>query len=148
MKKSLVALVCLSTLFWGGWLHAQPKSTEDWSRRSAFVNPEKANEKIIASWDGGQWQKEGIKGSFRFLLTEYKPRREKLYIQWITSSGEIAYSMSVVELNQRPEYDLAMPECLDDNCRELHLDAHHYYENLDRQFNIRLDGLGSYTFSF
>ncbi len=148
MKKLLMTSVCVFIMLIGLPAHAQPKSTEDWSRRGAFVNPETANEKIVASWQGGEWKKEGITGSFRFVVTEYQPRREKLYIQWLTAGGETAYSMSVVELNARPEYDLSMPECLDEKCLTLRVKAHHYYEDKPRQFSIVLDGLGSYAFSF
>ncbi|MFL0799267.1 MAG: hypothetical protein K6L80_02350 [Agarilytica sp.] len=128
---------------------AQPKSTEDWSRRDAFVNLEKLDESIVAEWEGGAWKHEGVTGSFRFFLTEYKKGREKLYIQWVLDGGEAAYSMSVKELNIRPEYDLTLPECLDgDSCRLLKVNARHFYEETDREFQIKLDGLGSYSFDF
>ncbi|MFL0802905.1 MAG: hypothetical protein K6L81_04265 [Agarilytica sp.] len=128
---------------------AQPKSTEDWSRRDAFVNPEKLDERVLAEWAGGAWKHEGVTGSFKFLLTEYKEGRDKLYIQWILDDGETAYSMSVKELNIRPEYDLEMPKCVDGvDCRLLKVKAKHFYEETDREFKITLDGLGSYSFDF
>ncbi len=127
----------------------QPKSTEDWSRRDAFVNPEKLGESVLAEWVGGAWRHEGVTGSFKFLITEYKKGRDKLYIQWILDDGETAYSMSVKELNIRPEYDLVLPECTDgDSCRLLKIKAKHFYEGTDREFQIKLDGLGSYSFDF
>lgn len=143
----LRVILVVASLMLSGAVLSQAKSTGDWSRRDAFVDPEKLNEKIVAEWAGGKWSKKGLAGSFRFLVTEFVPGREKLYLQWLLADGEIAYSMSVKELNVRPEYDLELPRC--DNtevCRNLSIKARHYYEETSREFHITLDGLGHYSF--
>lgn len=143
----LRVILVVASLMLSGAVLSQPKSTGDWSRRDAFVDPEALNEKIVAQWKGGKWSKKGLSGSFRFLVTEFAQGREKLYLQWLLADGEIAYSMSVKELNVRPEYDLELPRC--DNaevCRNLRVKARHYYEETLREFHITLDGLGHYSF--
>lgn len=128
---------------------SQAKSTQDWSRRDAFIDPEKLNEKVLEQWQGGAWSQKALSGSFRFLITEFSPGREKLYLQWLMADGEIAYSLSVKELNVRPEYDLELPTCSDkDVCRNLNLKAQHYYEKTSREFEISLDAMGRYSFKF
>ncbi len=139
-----VGLLCMSV---GGF--SQPQSTEDWSRRDAFINPEKIGEQTKSSWEGGAWQHKGVSGSFRFVVTEHKPKRDKLYLQWIRESGELAYSLSVKELNMRPEYSLSSPVCDDEaTCRSISVKATHYYEQSTREFKIDLNGLGKYRFAF
>lgn len=129
------------------YVAAEKRATEDWNRREAFINPESLDEKIINSWEGGRWQEKGIDGSFRFIVTQFKVGQEKLYVQWVTSAGEIAYSLSVKEINVVPEYDIDLPRCVDgDDCREIIVNAKHYYEGLLRKFTIKLDGLGQYAF--
>ncbi len=126
---------------------SQSASTGDLSRRDAFIDPKTLNEKVVAEWKGGKWSKKGLAGSFRFLVTEFAPGREKLYLQWLLSDGEVAYSLSVKELNVRPEYDLELPRCENtDVCRNLSVKAKHYYEETSREFHISLDGLGHYSF--
>lgn len=149
MKIFVKSLVCLLTFCVSVGGLAEPKSTGDWARRDAFVNPEKIGESIKSSWEGGVWRHEGISGSFRFLLTEYKSDRDKLYIQWVRENGEVAYSMSVKELNIRPEYALTMPTCTNESsCRLIMVSGTHYYEKNTRKFKIHLNGLGKYQFSF
>lgn len=126
---------------------AEPKATEDWNRREAFIRPETLGEEVLNSWQGGRWQEKGIDGSFRFIITQFKAGQEKLYVQWLTSEGEIEYSLSVKEINVLPEYDIELPRCVDgDDCREVIVNAKHYYEGLQREFTIKLDGLGQYAF--
>ena len=124
-------------------------STDEWNRRDAFVNPEELGEKVLQDWRGGSWNIESVKGSYRFVITEHSKGRDKLYLQWYLANGELAYSMSVKELNIRPEYSLTLPQCEDgDRCQKLKVSAKHYFEENSREFRIHLDGLGSYQFSF
>lgn len=124
-------------------------STDEWNRRDAFVNPEELGEKVLQEWRGGSWNIESVKGSYRFVITAHSEGRDKLYLQWYLANGELAYSMSVKELNIRPDYRLVLPQCEDgERCQKLKVSAKHYFEETYREFRIHLDGLGSYQFSF
>lgn len=126
---------------------AQNHSTEDWSGREAFVNPSELNEKEMQSWEGGSWQEEGLAGTYRFIITQVQPGKDKLYVQWLLGNKEIAYSMSIKELNVRPEYDIELPVCTSDSCEKLFIEAKHLYEESRSEFILTLQGLGRYAFS-
>jgi len=146
MQKYFLAITSLLSLFSVLVVAGEAKSTGDWDRRAEFVRPEAAEDKIIDSWSGGRWSEKGISGTFRFVIAEYKPGKEKLYVQWLTDN-EVAYSLSVKEINARPEYDLELPKCLDgDACQRVAISATHYYEKTTRVFNMSLQHLGSYIF--
>jgi len=140
-------IVCLFLLFLPLGLFAEPNRTSEWSRRDAFIEPESLNEKIVFEERGGRWQEKGLQGSYRFVITEFKTGKEKLYLQWVLGDEEIAYSLSVKELNMRPEYSLSMLRCEDDSdCQTIQIYATHYYERNNRLFRIHLQNLGRYMF--
>ncbi len=126
---------------------AQTHSTDDWARQEAFVNPRAIGEKEVESWEGGSWKEKGLRGSYRFIITQVKPGVEKLYVQWLVANKEIAYSMSIKEFNVRPEYDIQLPECKTDNCSELSVKVVHAYEKSPQEFALTLQGLGKYVFT-
>ncbi|MFL0809292.1 MAG: hypothetical protein K6L76_02640 [Agarilytica sp.] len=147
-------VLIFSVLFFSAPLLAKTEnkeaaSTDEWNRRDAFVNPEAEGEKIIQEWRGGSWGIEGVEGHYRFIITRHSDGRDKLYLQWYLKNGDLAYSMSVKELNIQPEYSLSLPQCEDGaKCQKIKVVAKHYYESTRRTFRIRLDGLGRYLFSF
>ena len=127
-------------------------NTDDTERKAATVIPEETGEQIVYQWQGGNWRYEGVRGNYRLVITESPSEQaalssNKLYIQWwVTADGkqELAYSVSVRELNQSPMFKFAEVQCGNDYCSRLRVDANHVYEEYEQVFSFELEQLGKY----
>ncbi len=138
-------LYLLLFIFFSTSVFAEPKTTAELLRGQLFIDPAKTGEVIVSSWEGGSWKEKGLAGKYRFQVTEAGNGANKLYIQWLKDDGEIAYSMSVRELNQRPEYSFNLPECKSDiSCKTAELTATHSYEKHEQTFLLQFPNLGKY----
>lgn len=124
---------------------AEPKTTAELLRGQLFVDPEKTEESIVETWKGGAWKEKGLSGSYRFITTKAGNGANKLYVQWINAEGETAYSMSIRELNERPEYQFVLPDCAGNvNCNTVVLNVQHTYEKHKQKFVLEFPKLGKY----
>lgn len=144
MKRNILLL--LTPLFFSPCLCAEPKTTAELLRGQLFIDPAKTGETIVEAWEGGNWKEKGLGGKYKFQITDAGNGANKLYVQWLKADGEVAYSMSVRELNQRPEYSFTLPLCKSDSsCQSIELRATHFYEKYDQTFLFSFPSLGKYS---
>lgn len=143
-------LLCVLLIFKASLAFADNTATQE--RHRQFQEPEKTGETIVFQWQGGFWQYQSVTGNFRVVITK-APENEanKLYLQWWRESEdlrELSYSLSVKELNVSPAFGFDAVTCINEACDDLALTAVHAFEGYKQGIRLKLDGLGSYQFSF
>ena len=122
-----------------------------WDRLLEFEYP-RENDTVTGSWEIGRWQELGVGGVYRLLLTESSKKTNKIYIQWMFENDgelEIAYSLSVREINELGEYSIVVSQCwLDGLCESSGVFVTHNYENTSFGMRVHENGLGHYLLTF
>lgn len=130
---------------------AQKPFSTLWDRLLGFEHPSE-EDVVVESWAIGHWQEPGIGGEYSLLLTESDNAENRMYIQWmfeIDGKQEIAYSLSIRELNELGEYSIVPSRCLlNEVCDHSSVIVKHKYENISFGLNIHENGLGHYRLTF
>lgn len=122
-----------------------------WDRLLEFEYP-REDDVVLESWDVGPWQEPGVGGVYRLLLTESSNKANRMYMQWVFETNgkqEIAYSLSIRELNQLGEYSILPSKCpLNDSCESSDVIVRHKYEDTSFGVSVHENGLGHYRLVF
>ena len=122
-----------------------------WDRLLEFDYPGEGDV-VIESWDVGRWQEPGVGGVYRLLLTESSNKANRMYIQWMFETDgqlEIAYSLSIREVNELGEYSIVPFYCsLNDLCEPVGVLVKHRYEETSFGLSVHENSLGHYRLAF
>lgn len=122
-----------------------------WDRFLEFEHPSE-DDVVVDSWTIGRWQEPGVGGVYSLLLTESNNAENKMYIQWMFEADgkqEIAYSLSIREVNELGEYSIVPSGCLlRDSCDYSSVIVKHKYENISFGLIVHERGLGHYRLTF
>ena len=119
-----------------------------WDRLTTFEYPHQ-DDAVVASWRAGQWQAPGISGYYQLILTESENRSNRLYVQWLyldpVGNLDVAYSMSVTDINQLGQYFIERSECdVPTVCDLSRVRVTHRYEDFSFGLGLDVVGLGHY----
>lgn len=122
-----------------------------WDRLLEFEYP-REDDVVLESWGVGPWQEPGVGGVYRLLLAESSNKINRMYIQWMFETNgkqEIAYSLSIRELNELGEYSIVPSECsLNGSCESSDVIVKHTYEGTSFGVSVHENGLGHYRLAF
>jgi len=130
--------------------HTPVKTTKDGARKALQVNPDESGEVISSQWHGGFWKTGGIKGRYRFVVTQPSKAANRLYIQWWQTQeegDELMYSLSVRELNEYLNYQISLPQCVNDACQSVVVKARNPVEETEHRYRLDLSRFGEYRLS-